>query len=359
MSKIIKVGIIGTGFGARVHAPMFQEHPNFEVQAIASVARGRTEDIKAQTGLEQVYTDWKEMLAKEELDLVAVTSAPFLHHEMVLEALRSGKDVLCEKPMAFDAQQSLEMIQAKNEANKKGFINFEFRFGPARQKVKEVLQEGKLGRIMHISYTTVMPGYERSITGVRGWLGQEDKAGGYLGALGSHMLDTLMWLTGERITSVYGQLHTYVPKNVGANEAEQETRTADDAFQVLGSFSSGTSMQMNLISTARHGSGAKLEIYGTEGTLIMTDDQIVSLGIGGAPLEEIELAPTAQAPEHFTPDLLRYFPAFYPMLDRLYAALTDSEAAQVATFEDGHAVQLVMDAIRVASKTGQRQEVKF
>lgn len=358
MSKIFKVGIIGTGFGAKVHAPVFKHHPNFDVSAIASVSRGRAEEIKAQTGIERVYTDWREMLEQEQLDLVAVASAPFLHHEMVLEAFRTGSHVLCEKPMAFDSAESLAMIQARDAVQKKGYINFEWRFLPARMKIKEILAEQKLGRIMHIQYTRVSSGYKNALAGVRGWLGQEDKAGGFLGAIGSHMLDTLMWWKGEKISSVYGQLQTYVPENLAADQADREVRTADDSFQVMGSFENQTSFQMNLISTARHDLGWRLEIIGTEGTLVMKDDNKVYLGLNDQALEEVELAPEAQSPEHFDPVLKRYFPAFYPMLDQLYSALADTES-QAATFEDGHYVQLVMDAIRVSSKTGKSQEIKY
>ncbi|GAA0372029.1 Gfo/Idh/MocA family protein [Bacillus horti] len=359
MSKIFKVGIIGTGFGAKVHAPIFSHHPQFEVKAIASVARGNVNDIKEMTGIEQIYTNWREMIEEEDLDLVSIASAPYLHHEMTLAAFEAGNHVLCEKPMAFNADESLAMIKARDKANKLGLINFEWRYLPARLKVKEILAHQKLGKVLHIQYNCIFPGYESSISTSRGWLGQEDKGGGFLGAIGSHMLDTLMWWTGEKISSVYGQLHTYVPQNLQAPADERELRTADDSFQVLGSFSNGTSLQMNLISTARHALGWRLEIVGTEGTLVMTDDQEVLLGENQGNLEPVELSPAAEAPSHFTHALSRYYPAFQPMVERLYLTLLNGDTRDIPTFEDGRNVQLIMDAIRASSKEGQRKQVVY
>src|SRR5699024_6810109 len=146
-----RIGIIGTGFGGRVHAPMFQHHDGFELVAIVSM-RGNVDTAKNLSGVRHVYSDWKEMLDKESLDLVVVASAVSLHHEMVQEIFRRGIHVLCEKPMALHYNETKDMIDARNDADKWGFINHEYRYLPARKKIKELIERGDLGRVTHVRY---------------------------------------------------------------------------------------------------------------------------------------------------------------------------------------------------------------
>jgi predicted dehydrogenase len=357
MDKKVRVGIIGTGFGAKVHAPTMLHHPGFEVKAISSVARGQLGDVKKETGIETVYGNWREMLEIEELDLVAIASAPFLHHEMVLEAYQRGYHVLCEKPMAFDTKETQEMVEAQKRAQRLGFINFEFRFLPARQKVKEVLSSGQLGRIMQVNYTAIFPGYQRAMTSKRGWLGQKEKAGGMLGAIGSHMFDSLLWWVDDQIESISGQLATHVPEFVDES-GEKEVRTADDTFQTSGSFRQGATFSVGLTYASRHSIGWKLEVMGTEGTLVMTGDNKVEVGIGNEPLQEVELLPDLVAPEQMTEVAARYYNAFYRSLDQVHRAITSNEVhPYLPTFENGHQVQMILDAIRKSSEAGRTVKV--
>lgn len=353
MNKRLKIGIIGTGFGARVHAPMFANHPGFEVAAIASVARGRVEQIQAETGISQVYSNWEEMLAKEELDVVAVTSAPFLHRDMVVRSLQKGCHVLCEKPMAFDEKEALDMLGARDEAGKMGFINFEFRNLPARQKVREIIASGRLGKIIRVRFDWVNGGYISLIGRELGWLGQESSGGGMLGAIGSHMFDSLTWWMNEDLAEVFGQLSTDV-KEYRSESGETEIRTADDAFSVIGSFSSGAKLQASFIYATRHPRGTKLEVFGTEGTLVMTDDNKVEVGYGSEPLQLLELTPEHPAPEAASEAVKRYYAAFRPMADKLYEALVSGRpAAELADFEAGLRVQRILDGVRRSAKEGQ------
>lgn len=344
--KKIRVGIIGTGFGAKVHAPVMQSHPGFEVVAISSVSRGRLDEIKAETGVENVYGNWEEMLETEDLDLVSVASAPLLHHDMVVKAFEKGKHVLCEKPMAFDAEEAEKMIQARDAAGKMGWINFEYRFLPARQMVKEIISSGKIGKVLHVNFSLNIAGYERYATSKRGWLSQKDQAGGMLGAVGSHLIDSLLWWTDGKVESVSGQLTTHVPEFVDKN-GEKEVRTADDAFQAMGTFLGGGTFNIGSNIAVHHAEGWELEVYGTEGTIKMLQDDKVLVGFGNEPLEEVELEASLEIPEGMNPVAAGYFNAFYRSLDEVYKALSgDGLNPHLPVLEDGYRVQVVMDAIR-------------
>lgn len=346
MKSKIRVGIIGGGFGAKVQAPTFQSHYGFEVVSVASVGRGRVKELQAETGIERIYDNWEEMLANEELDLVSVASAPLLHHKMVLKAYELGHHVLCEKPFAFNTKEALEMINARDNANKHGFINFEFRFLPARQKIKEIVSSGQLGKLIHVNYKMNFPGYERAVTSKRGWLGQKDQAGGMLGAIGSHMFDSLLWWVDDQITSISGQLATHASEFVNEND-DREVRTADDALQTFGTFTGGTTFSVGLASSVRHSKGWELEIFGTEGSLVMTEDKKVLVGIDNDPLKEVELMHDLDIPKGMSDLAGRYYNALYRSLDAVFQTIITNEVnPYLPLFESGLHVQKILDAVR-------------
>lgn len=357
--KVIKVGIIGTGFGAKVHAPMMNFHGGFEVVAIASVSRGNIEETRKTSGIENVYTDWKLMLEVEQLDLVVIASAVHLHREMVLAAYEKGIHVLCEKPMALHTTESAEMISTQQNANKLGLINHEFRFLPARTKVKEILATDSLGQILHVRYLCSYANYTSLISRTRGWLGQEDKGGGMLGAIGSHMTDTLQWWMNSQFSDVFAQLPIHIPVQTAEN-GTVENRTADDCFQVIGSLKNGSTVTMELISAARQTANSwRLEVFGTEGTLVMLDDNKVLLSTGDEQLQEVELVPDITAPTEMPVLAARYYNGFNRMLDALHESIVSgTKHPYLAEFKDGHVTQKVLDAVRLSAKEGCKIEVK-
>lgn len=341
----LRVGIIGTGFGATVHAPMMQWHPKYEVVSICSVSNRNPESIRETTGINRVYTDWEEMIDQETLDLVVIASMPSLHFQMAIKALSHGIHVLCEKPMALNSDQTQEMIQAADEFGRFGFVNFEWRFLPARQKVKELLTNNVIGKLTHIDYDISFPGYTSLTSGTAGWGGQQKHFGGMLGALGSHMIDSLLWWTNDNIKRVIGQLSTHIPQFVDA-QGNKEIRDADDSFFVCGSLTGETTFKLQLVSAAHHATGSFVKIFGSEGSIFLKDDRIVELGKANQPLEEV-LLETIPAPIELGDLPSRYFPAFKPFLDSLYHSLISSKAeTDMPTFQDGHRTQIVLDAIR-------------
>lgn len=353
--KKIRVGIIGTGFGAKVHAPMFRFHDGFEVVAISSVSRGKIEDAKVTSGVDNVYTDWKIMLDQEKLDLVVIASAVHLHRDMVLAAYEKGLDVLCEKPMALHIAESVEMMSARDNVNKLGLINHEFRFLPARTKIKEILENGSLGHILHVRYLCSYPSYSALISRTRGWLGQEDKGGGMLGAIGSHMTDSLQWWMNSQFKEIFAQLPTHVPTFTDEN-GNVENRTADDAFQVIGTLENGATVTMELLSAARQTANSwRLEVFGTEGTLVMLDDNKVLFSTSDELLQEVELVQDITAPAEMSAIAAKYYNGFHRMLDALHESIVSrTKHPYLADFENGYSTQKVLDAIRLSSKEGRK-----
>lgn len=357
--KKFRVGIIGTGFGAKVHAPMMAQHEGFEVAAVSSVSRGNIEEARNASGIENVYTDWRQMLEEEALDLVVVSSAVNLHKEMVVAAFKKGVHVVCEKPMAMDVAEVEKMIVERDKAGKLGLINHEFRFLPARTKVKEILENGQLGDILHVRYLCSFASYNGLVSKPRGWLGQEDKGGGMLGAIGSHMTDSLHWWLDSTFKQVFAQLPIHVPIQT-ADNGHTEHRTADDAFQIIGSLENGATVTLELLSAARKTENTwRLEVFGAGGTLVMLDDNKVLLSAGNSPFEEVELVRDLQAPSGMPEVAARYYNGFQRALNALHETLLSGEKhPYLADFEHGRSTQKVLDAARISAREGQKVEVK-
>ncbi|MGC8486446.1 MAG: Gfo/Idh/MocA family protein, partial [Candidatus Baltobacteraceae bacterium] len=137
MSAPIRVGIVGTGFGANTHLPALRAHPRFEVLAIASPRTAAR--IAAERQIEHAFSSCDEMLAGCKLDAIVVASPPFAHHDDVLASLQAGMHVLCEKPFGLDVAQAEAMVAAEGVAGTACAIAHEFRFRPERIALAELI----------------------------------------------------------------------------------------------------------------------------------------------------------------------------------------------------------------------------
>lgn len=357
--KKIRVGIIGTGFGAKVHAPIFDSHEGFEVIAISSVARKPSEQLQNNWNSVRFYSDWRKMIDQEQLDLVSIASAPALHHEMALYAMAKGAHILCEKPMALDHRETQEMLAAKDQYGKMAFVNFEWRFLPARLKVKEILNSKILGQLLQVRYQATRANYSALSSNKLGWLGNQELGGGMLGALGSHMFDSLIWWMDEKVDRLSAQLSISVPE-ISDDKGDVERRTADQSFRVQGVFESGTPFLVELVSGVLHRKHDWiLEVYGTNGTLFMTDDEEVEMALGEAAFQPVTLTPAPKALKPLPNGVDRFYPAFYPMVHKVYQALTtNQEVSDLPLLDAGHQVQILLDAIRQSNLEGKQIQVK-
>lgn len=355
MSKL-RVGIIGTGFGASVQAPGFMMHPECEVVALSGVARpGRAREQADRLGIPRAYDNYLEMLGNEELDLVSVVSAPNLHLPMTMAALERRIPVFCEKPMALNLAEAQAMVDAAERRSLLGAIDFEFRHFPARTRFREFVAEGFLGDLTHFNFTYSMPGFERNLARPMGWLWRQEAGGGMLGALGSHMIDTLRWFFGD-IDSVCGVLTAQVDVREG------QPADAEDTFSFLVRLRTKATGVVQFLTHAHHAFGMRLEAFGSRGTLVLTDDRTLLAGKAGESLAEVPLPARFEVPGVAYPDTPgHHIPAFIVMVDNLVHALRGTGAPgpsrEFATFRDGAAVQAVLDAVRQSHREGRWVDV--
>jgi predicted dehydrogenase len=347
----LKVGIIGTGFGALVQAPGFMLHPECEVVALSGVTRpGRAAEEAAKLSIPRSYDDYRTMFAEEELDLVSVASAPYMHHEMTLAALSRRIPVLCEKPMALNLAEARAMAEAAEREGVIGAIDFEFRHQPARTKFKQLMAEGFLGELTHFNLTYTTAGFERNLGRPIGWLWRQETGGGMLGALGSHVVDTVRWLFGD-ILQVAGFVNVHVDQRSG------RPADGDDSFAFLAKLAGKATGLVQYHMHAHHGEGLRLEAFGTKGSIILTDDMHLLAGRAGEPMSEVVLPPRFKVEGiAYSERLDARLPGFLVLVDNLVDALRGTRrpgpSRDYATFRDGVAVQAILDAVRRSHADG-------
>ncbi|MFE7062028.1 Gfo/Idh/MocA family protein [Sutcliffiella sp. NPDC057660] len=336
----MRVGIIGGGFGLKVQAPIINTHPKLKVTAVSTVKRHQLpKDLSNEDNTPVHYTNWAKMLDSEELDLVFVSSLPVHHFEMVKYALNKGLNVVCEKPFTMNSRESEELLTLLKKSNDaKVFIDFEWRYHPARQKVKELLSE--IGDILHFEYHISSPQYQHLQNNKRGWMGQKEQFGGMLGALGTHMIDCLRWLTKDEVITINGLTHTHVPEGPG------ELRDSDDAFFMQGRMTRNSTFSIQLISGVHHGFGSNLKIFGRLGTISLTNDKTLVLGKESESLEEILIKTDDQTIPFLSLEAKAYYQAFYPFIDKVYENITFNKLDEdLPTIVDGHENQMIIDRV--------------
>src|SRR5713226_7237674 len=187
----MQIGIIGAGGATRgIHLPGFELCPDAEVTVVCDADR----DAARATGVRETCTDYRELLARQDIDAVVVATPNFLHREIVLAALAAGKHVLCEKPLALIRDEAEEMLRAAERARRVHMTAFTYRFTPAIQNARRLIEQGELGELR-----TVRAAYLMALAGhVLGWRSEKRLAGsGVLADIGSHLVSLVEFLAGD------------------------------------------------------------------------------------------------------------------------------------------------------------------
>jgi len=337
-----RIGIIGTGFGARVQTPLFRQ-AGLEVVALAGFHRDKTRQIATEVGM-RAHDDWRDLIASPDLDLVSVTTPPSEHREMAIAVLEAGKHVLCEKPTALNADEARDMVAAaKRHSDQIAIIDHELRFVPSLRDARERLGEIGTVRYAEVRYSSPSRGDR---TREWNWWSDAARGGGIWGAVGSHFVDALRWF-GMEIESVQAMLHTIVDRRPFGDGTREVT--SDDLASIDLRLRGG-GLAVMALSTVSSGpdEAATMTIHGESGAMRLIGQEVL-LSRGGSPFEQIA-APAPKLPGN-SPGGAFGTGTLY-LGHALRAALDDgdrSALAPAATFEDGLMQQRVLDAGRKAS----------
>jgi len=255
---MMRVGIIGRGFGERVVAAAFQATEGCEVVDVVTPRDGPA-----------VTT----LCARKDVDLISVHSPPFLHLDNVRRAIEAGHAVLCDKPFGRNAEEAAEMCDMARAARVLGLLNFENRYDAARQRVRAVVEEGAIGIPEHVQFSVLLAATRAPLRRY-GWLFDDELGGGWLRALGSHLIDFSRWTFGE-VVEASGQLRTAIRERPDADGALHRC-TADDGFVAALRSDRGVTTVIDSSSAATVNVAPTMVVVGSRGTLeSVADSRIV------------------------------------------------------------------------------------
>jgi len=335
-----KVGIVGAGFGARVHLPAFAAHPKFEVAAIASPSKAR--DIAAQRNIPHAFASCEEMLQGCDLDVVSVASPPFMHHADVLAALDARKHVICEKPLALNVAQAQAMLTAARDAGTAAAVMHEFRWIPQRIALKELVENGHLHPLREIEIAQ-LTGTLRADRAERhrGWWFSRESGGGMAGAILSHAIDAANWFAGRPPLRVNGFIRT--ANTLRRDSSGPFESTVDDGAFALLDYGEGLVARLAVDATVAVDSStyalhAENRTAVASGTL---PHELRLFSIDEDETSELECTPSPYykfaAVDPLVPYVMQLLDAF--------ALQIETGSSKVPTFEDALHTQRVLEAI--------------
>jgi len=227
----VKYGVIGCGaIAQRRHIPECLADPDSVLIAIADANQVRCDELGQKYGVKS-FCDHKELLAIKEVDAVIVSGPNAMHAPQTIEALSAGKHVLCEKPMAISREEARAMIDASKKNGKYLMIGLNQRLMPPHVRAKEIIQTGRLGKVLSFRTAFKHPGPEGwSVDAAKSWFFRKDQAFmGVTGDLGIHKADLLRWLFNQEFAEVSGMITTLDKRDVEGNLIALD----DNAFLTL------------------------------------------------------------------------------------------------------------------------------
>lgn len=260
----LNIGVIGYGFMGRAHSNAYRTVNHFfdcEYTPVLKAACGRNaERVRAFAntwGYEEVETDWRRLVERDDIDAIDICTPNDLHKDIALAAAATGKMILCEKPLARTAEDGEEMCKAVEKAGVLNTVWYNYRRVPAVTLAKQLVDEGKLGRIFHyranfLQDWTIAADLPQG--GEALWRLDIEAAGsGVTGDLLAHCIDTALWINGP-ITSVTAMTETFVKERMHALTGKVEPVGIDDACAFLARFENGS---LAIFESTRYARGHK------------------------------------------------------------------------------------------------------
>ncbi|QHP54943.1 gfo/Idh/MocA family oxidoreductase [Pectobacterium carotovorum subsp. carotovorum] len=283
--KDVRIGLIGTGYIGRAHAIAYAQAPtvfplkgNLVKAMLAEVSPELAAKRAQEFGFQRSTGDWRALVADPDIDVVDICAPNFLHKTMAMAAIQHGKHVYSEKPLALNARDAREMVDAAQQAGLKTLVGFNYMKNPTSQLAKEIIASGEIGEVVHF-YGTHNEDYLADPNKPADWHCFKETAGlGALGDLAAHIVNMAQYLVGD-IASVCGDLQTVITQRPTApGSSEQVQVENEDQAHAMVRFVSGA---RGVIETSRIACGRKMGltyvVTGTKGTLSFTQERMAEL----------------------------------------------------------------------------------
>jgi len=349
-SPVTRLGIVGTGWGASVQVPAFRQ-AGWHVAAICGRNLERTRKASEELGIPHYFTDFNDLIRHPEVDVVSIVTPPSMHAEMAIAALQAGKHVLCDKPTCRSEREAKRMLEAVSKCpNQIAWMDHELRFLPLVQRARELVRdEATFGTPLYIDVRMLS---SLAVHKHYNWWHDKDAGGGIAGAIGSHIVDLLTFITGQKVVRAHPDLRTLV-QELPDEQGKMHRVTSDDFCSAQLWFNGGLSGVMLLSAHFPAAPERKVRIVGTKrvvtldltaAELLVTQgrEQVLQLSETIPPQEASKLPPNVWT--HGTVLLARGLRE--AVLARQTSPHTTASSERIAAnFNDGYYVQKVLDAL--------------
>lgn len=348
----LRVGVVGVGIGVH-YAEAFGRVDGAEVVALCASSERNLLPAAERLAVPAVYTDFDEMLVREQLDVAAIATPNHLHHPMTLAALRAGAHVLCDKPLAMNAEQAREMLEEAEDRGRRTIVPFWWRFLPVIVGAHALISDGSFGEPFFAEFRYLNCGWGDPHGPMR-WQFDTARAGsGALGNVGSHVIHVMQWLLG---TVVEVSAHTVV--NVPQRrwpDGREARPDGEDTVAFVGTLENGAPVSLLASSVAHevrssfgatlHFSGGSVNFYAESHWPSGSRGALTAMRSGDRHPQPIRLSPNADgfASGADGPRLAPQDEAYTLIVGELVAAIRQNRPASPG-FAEGLKVQQVIDA---------------
>jgi predicted dehydrogenase len=355
----VRVGVLGAGAWAEfAHLPGFKRDDRCRLVAIADPVVDRALAFARQFGIPHVYASHEELIARADIDLVDVCTPSATHFELAWAALEAGKHVLCEKPVAYDYKDTLRAAALAKANGVKTKLGFTFRYSPAMQYVKSLIEDGFIGTPF------IFNGYEQNSQ----WLDPQtplrqvdhtaDQSVIQVSSLegyGAPIMDLAHLFMGSRFSQVVGTMKNFIPERVVRATGTMMRMNIDDGDIFIGEFESGAigSIQTSFVTVGNY-PGIEARVYGSKGAIIcrLVEEHGVAESVRIATADSVEFR-EVEVPKHFYPPggtkHESWRSLFYANLIRSFVTeIVSGGDDDEGSFEDGAHVQELINAVELS-----------
>ncbi len=238
----VKMAIVGAGTWGANHARIYKAHPFADIVSICDMNREKAEKVAREEGIPQVYTDYNEMFSKADIDAVAIVTPDFAHADVAVAAANAGKHILIEKPLATTREDVFRILEAVERNGVRGMVDLHNRWNPPFHAAYQAVRNGELGDVYSAYYR--LNDVRWVATDMLSWASRSS----IMWFLGSHSIDTLMWMFNSRPARVYcvsksGVLSKPGVLNKAGEPVEKGIDTVDEYLSTI-EFENGAVAQM-------------------------------------------------------------------------------------------------------------------
>ena len=352
----VRVGVLGAGAWAKfAHIPGYLRDPRCELVAIADPELERAKEFAAEFGIPNVYASHEALIARADIDLVDVCTPSATHLELSWAALEAGKHVLCEKPVAYDYQETRRAAAFARQKGLKTKLGFTFRYSPAMQYMKELIDQGYVGTPF------IFNGYEQNSQ----WLDPQNPLRqvdheadqsviqvSSLEGYGAPIMDLGHLFMGSRFSQVVGTMKNFIPERVVRATGTMMRMNLDDGDIFIGEFASGAigSIQTSFVTVGNY-PGLEARVYGSKGALIcrLVEEAGICESLKGATADQVEFRELDVPPRFYPPGGNKeesWRSLFYANLVSSFITEILSDGPEnEGNFEDGAHVQELINAV--------------